>query len=342
MRNLRFQDQDTDAGQIGGTVYWERPTSGDYGFKYAVYLAQDTAGTTKTLVANSPLSGGAADTSAFSVNMDTSLGANQYLIVYLEDAGGTKSNLAYICILDNTGGAYEGLSYQFYITTLGYTKATNVRSTVVSNCYARYQAVTVEMVATANADLASGGSAITEVDFDNADLVSETATFLVTVPSSTDFATLKSAISSDISDAPIPMVAVGGSNSGYSNGLFQMYSRMGSFIPVRPDPDIARYFARSCAHFRIASPILVTADGWVRVQTIAANQAAVNKMANVWLGEPLSTSTITWTTGFDADSSALTDALTGISSKCSNSGDPVCYQVSGQDGHQSCTSGAPV
>ena len=46
VRNLRFYDTDSVTGSIGGTVYWEQPSSGTSGVKsYAVFLATDENGT---------------------------------------------------------------------------------------------------------------------------------------------------------------------------------------------------------------------------------------------------------------------------------------------------------
>merc|ERR1719337_584083 len=75
-QNLRFTDIDTDANQLGGTIYWEKPAAGVEGYDYAVYLSKDSGGSDKAQlpIGAAHVLGPGAETSAFSVPMDTAKG----------------------------------------------------------------------------------------------------------------------------------------------------------------------------------------------------------------------------------------------------------------------------
>jgi hypothetical protein len=127
VRYLRFVDEDSTSGKMGGHIYWDIPATGDDGIDYAAYLATDATGTSKTqlpLGSAHDLPGGAA-VSSFPVPMDTAYGSNTHIVVYEKAHGtGTLSNIAAICIVDNP----DGFVRTVYATMTGYTKANDART----------------------------------------------------------------------------------------------------------------------------------------------------------------------------------------------------------------------
>jgi len=325
--NLRFVDEDTDAGQIGGTVYWDKPALGDAGSDYAVYMAtNDCSGScTKTQLTGGSLPGGdmpgGADVTDFPVATNTATGGKTHIVVYMKAHGsGTESNVAAICIMDN-----PGLVRTVYFTTTGYTKANNARTALVTGCHASYHTMTVEMVATAKWT----GSAVQETTFDDVNEWSTTASWQLSFQTPSTFADVATAINSYVSDAPLPAVFTGtSSDAAYSLGVIQAASVIDNFVPNSPDPDIARYIARSCVKFNVAGAVTVNRAGYVRIQTKTDKQTAVKQMANVYLN--------TDAVSFVAMGGA-SGTLTAIAAGSTQS-TALCYQVTGADSQPSCLS----
>lgn len=325
VRHLRFVDEDSTTGEIGGTIYWDIPAAGDAGFNYVAYMSTSNNGATKTQLqpegsGASNLPGG-ADVSAFPIALNTAIGSNTHILVYMQDAAGALSNEVFICIIDNP----DGFVRTIYATTTGYTKANGARTALVSGCHASFESISLEMIATAKWT----GSEVEETVFDDANEESATAAFLLTFPSGSAYSAVESAISSYVGDAPLPAVYTGsGASTSYSLGVIQAASALDDFVPNRPDPDIARYIARSSVHFKVAGAVIVTRSGHVRIQTEADKQTGVKQMANVYLN----TDAVTF-----SDLGAASATLTAIAAG-STAAQAQCYQVTGTDSLPSCLS----
>lgn len=323
--NLRFTDEDTTTGKIGGTIYWEKPTGGDDGYTYRVCLSTSTGATCPQQL---PISGsydlaGGAGTSAFPVPSNTAIGSYTYILVFLRNTAGTISNQASIFIQDNP----TSVARTVYVTTLGYTKANNARTALVTAGHTNYNDITLEMVATAKWD--TGTSAVVETVFDDVSEESSTAAYLLTFPTGATLTSIDSTITSYITDAPLKAVYTGtGAATAYSHGVIQAASVLDSFVPNRPDPDIARYIARSCVHFGVAGAAMANRAGYVRIHTKATAQTAVKQIANMYIN----TDAVTF-----LDMGAASADLTAISTAVTQT-QAQCYQVTGTDSLPSCIS----
>lgn len=319
IQNLRFDDTDTNTGSIGGIAYWDRPAAGDSTIiSYRVFIAEDAAGTNEVQVGNEVLAG--AWTSEVDIPANTASSGKTHLLVYLVDSTG-KRNPASICLQDNP----TGFARTMYVTTLGYTKAANLKIALVAACHANEHRIKIEMVATAK----WSGSAVQETDFDNADENSATAAFSVTFPTGTSMSNMETAIASYVDDAPLPTVSTDSINTAgnYRLGMVQVASEIGPFVPVQPEPDMGRSFARSCVEFSVASSAMVNRVGEVRIQTRADKEPAVTAMIQIFQS---------WSTPTYENLDAGTSALNAIDARATASS-AACWQISGVMHHADCT-----
>jgi hypothetical protein len=285
---------------------------------YAVYLADDSAGTTKSQLQSDLASG--AETSAFVVSSNTAIGTAQYLLVYLRDTSNSLHDLAYICLKDNPSASER----YFYAVTNGLSNANNAATVLVTGCHALNHEIVIERVATAVWD--NSGSNVVETTFDDTEANPSYSVFFPTGSSESD---IQSALNPYQSTAPIPWVYTGtGANSLYSIGVIQAASVIDNFVPNRPDPDIARYIARSAIHFRTAGAAIINRAGYVRIQTKTSAKDAVKNMANMYIQS--NALTFEFISGASATITALDTAVSQTSA--------LCYQVSGADSQPSCIS----
>jgi len=82
---LDFTDQDPADETLAGTLRWTLPAAPDLGYtsRYAVYLASDSAGAGKALVASVP-----AGTNEVEIPPGTACWSNNYLLVYASNPNG--------------------------------------------------------------------------------------------------------------------------------------------------------------------------------------------------------------------------------------------------------------
>lgn len=78
VKDLTFGDRDFGSGQIGGIVHWDEPTDASKVVNYAVYLAEDDAGTGKNQVENTLDVG----TNFVTMPINTALSPFTHIIVY--------------------------------------------------------------------------------------------------------------------------------------------------------------------------------------------------------------------------------------------------------------------
>lgn len=329
VQNLRFSDTDTDSGELGGYVRWEADPSPPAGLThYRVFLATASDGTgTNTQVQTDVTAG--AYSSVLDMTANTAKGSNNYLLVY-EVISGLLKNIASIYVFDNPTNFVTTM----YLTTLGYTKASNAKAALVTGNHAAKADITVQQVVTLKWD---GSSAVTETAFDDAAPdTSETAAWAVIFQTSSTKSTVDTAMASYVTSAPLDLFATGtGSDSTYSLGTLQVTSKFGAQVALPsdtdgdvPEPITAQYMARSLIDYSLAYAAMITRNGDMYVQTAATAQIGANGIANVWMGWPTTGTQFTF-----VDMSADTAITTRVGSTTTGQ----CWQISNDHLQPDCT-----
>jgi len=325
VRNLRFYDTDSVTGSIGGTVYWEQPSSGTSGVKsYAVFLATDENGTDEVQLYSDTRVG--AWTTAFTFPSGYDIVSNasySHLLVYLRSSNSSLVDPASICLFDNPTD-YERT---VYFTTLGYSAATSAKTALVAGCYAQEYLITVDMVATA----VWGSDSVNTTSLDWTDDASSTAAFEVSFSTGRNFTDVESEIASHVVDAPVPAVYTGsGSDATYSLGKVQATSIIGGILPSRPDTDIGASLAKQYVELQLASAVTMNKKGWLHITSAATAEVGVQELTDVYFGYV--------TTTFEAmsgGSTTLSDIDTYVTATT-----PQCWQVSGDEANDSSCTGS--
>eukprot|EP00927_Polykrikos_kofoidii_P062052 TRINITY_DN56878_c0_g1_i1.p1 TRINITY_DN56878_c0_g1~~TRINITY_DN56878_c0_g1_i1.p1 ORF type:complete len:393 (-),score=50.30 TRINITY_DN56878_c0_g1_i1:26-1204(-) len=321
VRNLRFDDTDSDADAIGGLVSWEQPVGGSGGDAYAVFLSQDDSGTGETQIGS--------DVShrmwppELIIPSSTSSSGFTHIIVYLRGSGGLHS-AASICLMDSPSKFQRTV----YLTLLGRANADGATQALVAGCHANIHRIVIEMVAT----VTWTGSDIVETDFDDLDDSSEASAFSVIFPSGSSLTYLETAIAAYTVGAPVPAVfAETGVSATHVLASVQVASIMDVFVTEKPDPDHGRYFAKSCIMYSLASSATINYRGEVRLQTLVDCQGGLQEMLDVYQ----TGHTVTFQ-NLGAEASTLT-AITSRATETQAS----CLQITATPGHVSCTNGLP-
>eukprot|EP00929_Paragymnodinium_shiwhaense_P048367 TRINITY_DN24466_c0_g2_i1.p1 TRINITY_DN24466_c0_g2~~TRINITY_DN24466_c0_g2_i1.p1 ORF type:complete len:374 (-),score=74.01 TRINITY_DN24466_c0_g2_i1:32-1153(-) len=332
VRNLRFIDEDTDAGQISGIVYWEAPASSGYslpGFRwYYVFLCQDAAGTGPTAIGDVVIG---AYTSEIRVPANTAIagpGFTHIGVKYKQPDGTINdASLVTVKIFDNP------VARRFYVTCLGRTKADGARTALITNEYAQAPHVRFEMVASAVEDgtTSVGLTKVAETTFDE-DEESESVTFQIIFDSSNTVAEVETLLASFIDDSPVPVFFTGtASSAAHKLAAVQVNSVYDDFVPIVPDTDKGRHLLWSGVTYSLIYAGTVNLFGEARMltTTVASSptSTAVQDLVDVYMG--YNTAAFT-----DVGGSAAT--LTAIMTHATAASGAECQQISNDVMHLSC------
>lgn len=279
VRNLRFQDTDTDANQVGGSVIFDVPAAGHENIAaYALYFrtctddskcmnGQVATGCGGGSLATTMKAGAWTSVLPVGPNKDISTGCGgggtspctHLVIKTLGHSGQDTNQDACVRIFDDP----SGYARKYTVTVAGQSNAVTWRNALVTNGHVQEFFVDIEMVATAKWD--SGSSAVVETDFGAAN----TAIWQLSFSSAATDAQVTSACPTS-PYLPIAWTG-GGASTGHGLGTGQVKSVLGDHNPIRPDPDVARHYVRSCIRLKIAYAATVNWKGDVRIFTTSVS-----------------------------------------------------------------------
>mmetsp|Transcript_106606 Transcript_106606/g.188770 ORF Transcript_106606/g.188770 Transcript_106606/m.188770 type:complete len:357 (-) Transcript_106606:21-1091(-) len=328
VQNLRFYDTDTDANKVGGSVIFDLPAAGHaniatYSLRFASNCDDATCrngqiaiGCTGSYEVSTLKAG--AWTSVLPVGPDKDIstgcsGACTHMILRpLDHAGQNTNQDACVRIFDNPSG--YGRAYT--LTVAGQSNAQTWKEELVKDGLTQEFFVDMEMVATAKWD--SGTSSVVETDFGAAN----TAIWQLSFSSPATEVQVTTALTARGLNPYLPVAWTGaGASTNHGLGTGQVNSVLGGHNPIRPDPDVARHYVRSCIRLQIAYAATVNWKGDVRVFTTstAGTQTGIQDVADVYMGyESFSFSNAGY------DSSGLTSITGHVTSTAAN-----CEQVDG-------------
>lgn len=324
VRNLHFQDIDTSALQVGGIVRWDQPAAGPFpSQKYQVAFA--TSCSDATCMNGAGVATGCANfvnvgylrtgawTSEFSMTNQALGGCsgNTCTHIVVHDGTNIAGTIACARLFDNPSST--GRTYYMAIT--GLANANTAKAALVTNGHAQEYLIDMEMVASAKAGL---GGTIDEqgFDFDNP----ESAIWKLTFPSGAAAASVTQIDGISTHDYT-PIVFTGtGASTAHAVASGRVHSVLDGNSPIRPDPDIARHYLRSCIRLNLAYAGYTNYEGQFHLLTrngmgTSSIPAGIQDLLDVYMdyGTAVSYSTAGSTS---TDMSSITSHVTKNNAEC--------------------------